>query len=497
MWLLIILVLLTCTCLIAYLYLTWNFHFWTSRDVPGPIPSILKGSFPRTLNGDCNLVEEMHQIYLQYKDKQSYVGVFSARSPKLFILDPKLASSILKSKFNSFRDNESSLWTSSEVEKLRLCSPFVSVGNVWKERRTELGQLVSTKTVQSHIDIIKDCAGKMTEYINSQDPNTVWDIKDIANRFTCGVMTKYIWGMDENTFQHEGNYSPTHRMATNMLNQAMRCVKYYGRTACFPFLRKVCPVRFFPAPTEEYFIGLAREALQDNELKSSVLSRLIQLNAKNDLTYIQMAGHTTTVLIDGFETVAIVIAHCLLMLAENQRVQNKLRTYLIECEEPETCYDITTNTYLNQCIQETLRLFPPLATLFKICTEPITIENHMNGSKVELKPGVVIYISSYSFHHDPEFYDEPEKYWPERFDEDLGGVQRYRDMGVFLPFGEGPRMCPGMKLALMEIKIAIMELIRNFELVPSYNTRYDKKIDSDSFLLRVHGDIHLHIKPVA
>lgn len=55
----------------------------------------------------------------------------------------------------------------------------------------------------------------------------------------------------------------------------------------------------------------------------------------------------------------------------------------------------------------------------------------------------------------------------------------------------------GMKLALMEIKIAIMELIRNFELVPSYNTRYDKKIDSDSFLLRVHGDIHLHIKPVA
>lgn len=67
----------------------------------------------------------------------------------------------------------------------------------------------------------------------------------------------------------------------------------------------------------------------------------------------------------------------------------------------------------------------------------------MNGSKVELKPGDVIYISSYSFHHDPEFYDEPEKYWPERFDEDLGGVQRYRDMGVFLPFGEGPRMCPG------------------------------------------------------
>lgn len=40
--------------------------------------------------------------------------------------------------------------------------------------------------VQSHIDIIKDCAGKMTEYINSQDPNTVWDIKDVCDcKYAC------------------------------------------------------------------------------------------------------------------------------------------------------------------------------------------------------------------------------------------------------------------------------------------------------------------------
>ncbi|XP_061395292.1 probable cytochrome P450 28d1 [Musca vetustissima] len=496
MWALVILTFLACVCVIAFLYLTWNFNYWKSRHVTGPKPTVIKGSFPKTFGGVCNLVEELHQIYLRYRDTQSFVGVYSARSPKLFILDPKLAVSVLKSKFNSFRDNESSLWTSQQVEKLRFCSPFVSVGDEWKKKRTELAQLVSTKALRSHSDIMKACAKRMTEFLNTRKPNSTWDVKDVANRFTCAVMTQFIWGMDENTFQKEMEYSPSHNIATIMLQQSLRCVKHYGRTACFPFLRRFFPVRFFPAAAEDYFRRLAREALQGNIVgHSSVMSRLSYLNQKNDLTDMQVAGHTTTILIDGFETAAIVISHCLLMLARNQRVQRKLRARLNECAESLAFDEITTNTYLNQCIQETLRLFPPLATLFKICTESVTLENGLSNSCIELNPGDIVYISSYSFHHDPKYYDEPEKYWPERFDDELGGVKKYKDMGVFLPFGDGPRMCPGMKLALMEVKIALMELVRHFEFVPSDDTRTDNKLDSDSFLLKLHGDILLKINP--
>lgn len=91
---------------------------------------------------------------------------------------------------------------------------------------------------------------------------------------------------------------------------------------------------------------------------------------------------------------------------------------------------------------ETLRLFPPLPTLFKLCTKPIEL-NIDGNSKLQLQPNDVVYISSYSFHYDAEFYENPELFWPERFDEKLGGVRKYREMGVFLPFGDGPRMCPG------------------------------------------------------
>uniref|UniRef100_A0A0K8VD63 Putative cytochrome P450 28a5 n=1 Tax=Bactrocera latifrons TaxID=174628 RepID=A0A0K8VD63_BACLA len=119
-------------------YLRWHFNYWRKRGVCGPQPYLLVGTLPRTSAGQCNLLEELHEIYLRYRLSQKFVGIFTARAPKLFICDPQLALQILTQHFKSFRDNESSQWTNASVEQLRLCSPFVSTGEEWKARRSEL-----------------------------------------------------------------------------------------------------------------------------------------------------------------------------------------------------------------------------------------------------------------------------------------------------------------------------------------------------------------------
>lgn len=50
--------------LIVYLYLTWYFDYWKRQNVEGPKPAILKGTFPKTYKGQCNLLTELHEIYL-------------------------------------------------------------------------------------------------------------------------------------------------------------------------------------------------------------------------------------------------------------------------------------------------------------------------------------------------------------------------------------------------------------------------------------------------
>lgn len=61
-----------------------------------------------------------------------------------------------------------------------------------------------------------------------------------------------------------------------------------------------------------------------------------------------------------------------------------------------------------------------------------------------IEKGTVVVIPIYSIHHDPEHYPNPEVFDPERFNEANGGIKNYRDKGVYLPFGDGPRMCLGI-----------------------------------------------------
>lgn len=91
---------------------------------------------------------------------------------------------------------------------------------------------------------------------------------------------------------------------------------------------------------------------------------------------------------------------------------------------------------------ETLRIFPPLLSARKIVTEPFEFVNK-NGVSVQLMPGDVVIVPVYSLHHDPNYYEEPEKFKPERFLEQNGGVRKYRDQGLYYGWGDGPRVCPG------------------------------------------------------
>ena len=130
MLILIISTLLVTVCCAFKCYLSWNFNYWSQRGVKDIKPHLLNGSLVKTKQGQCNLIEELHEIYLcvftkkkkiqiknlfhslnrSHKATQKYVGIYTARQPKLFILDPQLAMQILTENFNSFRNNESSLW---------------------------------------------------------------------------------------------------------------------------------------------------------------------------------------------------------------------------------------------------------------------------------------------------------------------------------------------------------------------------------------------------
>lgn len=65
---------------------------------------------------------------------------------------------------------------------------------------------------------------------------------------------------------------------------------------------------------------------------------------------------------------------------------------------------------------------------------------------------------------DPEYYPNPTKFDPDRFSPENGGIKSFIDRGLFLPFGIGPRICPGNRFAVAQSKVAIASIIKNFEI---------------------------------
>ncbi|KAH6792291.1 hypothetical protein C2S52_002768 [Perilla frutescens var. hirtella] len=117
--------------------------------------------------------------------------------------------------------------------------------------------------------------------------------------------------------------------------------------------------------------------------------------------------------------------------------------------------DIQKLKYLKLVIKEGLRLHPPTPLIPRASRE----EREINGFVVPAKVNVMVNI--WAIHRDPKFWNDPERFEPERF-ENAQAVDFVGGDFHFLPFGTGQRMCPGITFGLVTVELALAHLLYNF-----------------------------------
>lgn len=136
------------------------------------------------------------------------------------------------------------------------------------------------------------------------------------------------------------------------------------------------------------------------------------------------------------------MSFCLYELCKNPHIQVKVqeeldRVFGADSKFEDISYEmINSLTYLECCIDETLRLYPPLSILFRTCTRDYKIPN----TDLIVEKGTSIHIPSMAIQRDENIYENASEFKPERFlDSPTGNGQ---SEGLFyLPFGSGPRIC--------------------------------------------------------
>jgi cytochrome P450 len=145
----------------------------------------------------------------------------------------------------------------------------------------------------------------------------------------------------------------------------------------------------------------------------------------------QVRDNLISVVIAGHETTAATLAWAFQLLAHNLVVQDRL------IDEVDRGAD---DTYMDAVIQETLRHKPTF--LF-------------------LPPRVQLLACTYLLHHDPELYDDPHTFMPERF------LNEAPPPGTLLPWGLGRKRCPGRRFALIEIRSVLRQALSTWRVLPA------------------------------
>ena len=115
------------------------------------------------------------------------------------------------------------------------------------------------------------------------------------------------------------------------------------------------------------------------------------------------------------------------------------------------------------------------------------------GSDLVIPKGSLVIIPNHSIHNDLENYPEPDKFDPERFNEEN---KLKRHPMAFLPFGDGPRNCIGFRFGLMQTKIALTQLLLNFKFFSTPQTPTRLEIDPSIATLSSLTDIVLKVEKI-
>ncbi|XP_042450792.1 abscisic acid 8'-hydroxylase 3-like isoform X2 [Zingiber officinale] len=193
------------------------------------------------------------------------------------------------------------------------------------------------------------------------------------------------------------------------------------------------------------------EEVQDDFLQSLLRKHSGDDEDSEKLSDAQLKDNILTLLVAGHDTTTAALTWFIKFLGDNPDVLQNLREEHLQIQNARrsssssnsdhvTWSEVNSMAYTNKVISETLRKATILPWFSRKAAEDFTIDGY------EIKKDWAVNLDVVSMHHDPSVFPDPEKFDPSRFDMPLKPYS-------FLGFGHGPRMCPGMHLAKLEICI--------------------------------------------
>ena len=473
--------------------------FFENHGIPHISPLPILGNVAPAIFRRENFGDVVRKAY-NLNPSAKYFGFFDFLNPVIVLRDLELIKSIGVKNFESFPNHRT--FVDESIEPLFARNLFSLTGERWHNTRSLLSPAFTSSKMKAMYKLISQCAIDFTEsLVKDLSNNKMREMKDIFTRYTNDVIATCAFGINVNSMKDPKNdFYVMGREATDLEKITWK----FFLVREFPWLVKLLNIRLIPPKCASFFTKIIESTIALRDEKGISRPDMLQLmmeargdkNTKIELTIEEMTAQAFIFFFGGFDTTSTNMSFTAYEIAVNPEVQTKLQEEIdavLHETKGDPSYDVINGMeYLDAVFNETMRKYPLVPMLDRVCTKSFELPPTLPNSKpFVVQPKMTVWIPAYAIQRDPVYFEEPEKFNPDRY---LNGGSADIKSTTFLSFGIGPRQCIGNRFAILETKIMLFHLLARCNLKICSKTTVPLKISKKTFGLAADGGYWLNVE---
>jgi cytochrome P450 len=460
-------------------------------DLPGPRPWPLAGNLPQIR--PLRIHQDVEAWARQYGP---LFRVFFGRMPLLVVSGHELVGAVLRDRPEGFRRPAITTQVSDEMGGRP--GVFLAEGAAWRDQRRMVMAALAPHAVKAYFpSLIKVAQRLQAHWRKAAQAGAAIDLAEDLKRYSVDVIAGLAFGTDVNTIDGGEDVIQRH-MDVILPAVAKRSI------ALFPYWRYV------KLPADRMLDGsVAALSVAIDDLIAAARARLNQEPARRErpanlleamicaaeegggsVDDIAVAGNVTTMLLAGEDTTSNTLAWMLYLLKQNPATLEKAREEVMRIAPDPASFSIEQMDaldYIDACAQEAMRLKPVAPYI------PLEALRDSVVGDVAVPKGALVWLvmrgDSVADSHVPNAAEFDPERWLRSGDEAM-------NKHVSMPFGAGPRTCPGRYLALLEIKLATAMLLGSFDIASIATVDNSEPQELAGFTMSPIG-LQMRIRPLA
>ncbi|XP_075556969.1 cytochrome P450 6a8-like isoform X2 [Dermacentor variabilis] len=460
--------------------------FFKDLGIPGPPPSFISGNLSELIRKGALVT------FQEWLDKYGdIVGFYNGAHPFIIVKDLELIKKIQIKDFNNFT-SRGMMSGFARTHPVLTQSMTHADGDHWKKMRSLITPAFTTSNMKKMMSLMDDATNEFFDIIETLRPkHKAIEFRQLFQRLAADVIIRSVFGLKSN-LQQKGHSNSS---AESLFQDSLESFQQFRRawinflTACFPeftplwtvvisysvelsktatdrMCDEISPiVEFRRANYEKDRSDLLQLMLNaEVEDEASTDMRLLTTSIDTDstntesqpanansrkksfLTNMEVMANCISFFVAGFETTATALAYTAYLLARHPNIQGRLREEVIRVLKRDGIFtydNVFSMKYMEQVISESLRFYAPVTGF--------SPENKAQG-----------------------------------------------DLAAYQPFGQGPRMCVGIRFAQLEMKLTLAKLLAKYKLVLDDRHLKEKelKLESTFFLTYPKNGIWLKLEKI-